>query len=172
MIRRFLGVAVLLILLAALVWVAIRDRRHPAGQSLGDRPTLIVWRAELAAIPAIGFPQDPAALRDPRWRFYALAAIRGPADSRRPAVVSSMPRGSAGSAVACVAATENGGSYGRSSNPTHFGRYQFDRSTWAAWGGNPADWGTASPAEQDRVFANAVAGGGLYQGWLRWDGCR
>jgi hypothetical protein len=74
-------------------------------------------------------------------------------------------------AVACVDWTENGGSYGRSSNLEHFGRYQFDRPTWVAFGGDPATWGFASPAEQDAVFARAVAAGGLWQGWLRWDGC-
>lgn len=79
--------------------------------------------------------------------------------------------GSASGSVAnCIRAHENGGSYGRSGNATHFGAYQFDRSTWAANGGNPADWGSASSAEQDRVFANTVASSG-YSAWTPFDGC-
>ena len=76
-------------------------------------------------------------------------------------------------AEACVSWTENGGDYGRSRNPSHFGRYQFSTGSWAANGGNPADWGSASPAEQDAVFATAWAKGYAYQysQWLRWDGC-
>jgi LysM repeat protein len=75
-----------------------------------------------------------------------------------------------GSVAACIRASENGGSYGRSGNATHFGAYQFDRQTWAANGGNPADWGSASAAEQDQVFANTVASSG-YSAWAPYDGC-
>jgi hypothetical protein len=60
--------------------------------------------------------------------------------------------------------------YDRSSNPSHFGRYQFDRNAWSTYGGNPADWGHASPAEQDRVFNNAM-NAGAYSRWVPWDGC-
>lgn len=70
----------------------------------------------------------------------------------------------------CIAAVENGGDYGRSSNPGHFGRYQYDRQTWIAHGGNPDDWGTASPEEQDRVFTNGVATYGT-GAWAPYDGC-
>lgn len=70
----------------------------------------------------------------------------------------------------CTAAVENHGDYGRSTNPTHFGRYQFSRGTWAAYGGNPDTWGHASPAEQDAVFARAVAAGGE-SNWRPYNGC-
>jgi len=73
-------------------------------------------------------------------------------------------------AAACIAAVEHGGAYDRSSNPSHFGRYQFSRGTWIAYGGNPATWGNATPQEQDAVFARAVAAGGL-SNWLPYDGC-
>lgn len=36
----------------------------------------------------------------------------------------------------------------------YWGKYQFDRSTWASHGGNPNEYGSASEAEQDRVAAN------------------
>jgi hypothetical protein len=78
-----------------------------------------------------------------------------------------------GGARDCVANTENAGDYGRSSNPGHFGRYQFSRPAWIAFGGNPDTWGSASPDEQDRVFDNAWSQGPTVQEqqWLRWDGC-
>lgn len=77
---------------------------------------------------------------------------------------------SSSSIAACILARENGGSYGRSDNPSHFGAYQFDRSTWASNGGNPADWGSASADEQNQVFANTVAASG-YSSWTPYDGC-
>jgi len=74
-----------------------------------------------------------------------------------------------GSAVECISSTENGGDYGRSTNPTHFGRFQYDRQTWEANGGDPDTWGSASPEEQDRVFADTLARYGTTP-W-RGDGC-
>lgn len=38
-----------------------------------------------------------------------------------------------------------------SSSGRYWGKYQFDRQTYAAHGGNPNDYGHASEAEQDRV---------------------
>lgn len=70
----------------------------------------------------------------------------------------------------CIGACENGGDYGRSSNPTHFGKYQYDRQTWIAHGGDPDTWGNASPEEQERVFANGTAKYG-YGAWTPYDAC-
>ena len=36
---------------------------------------------------------------------------------------------------------------------TYWGKYQFDRQTWAAHGGDPGSYGSASEAEQDAVAA-------------------
>jgi hypothetical protein len=52
----------------------------------------------------------------------------------------------------------------------HYGLYQFSASTWAAYGGNPADFGHATAAEQNQVFANALARGGQ-SNWSAYDGC-
>ncbi len=52
----------------------------------------------------------------------------------------------------------------------HYGLYQFSAGTWAAYGGNPADFGNASVAEQNQVFANALAAGGE-SNWAPYDGC-
>lgn len=89
----------------------------------------------------------------------------------KPAPIRLKPRRAAGGEVAaCIRQRENGGSYERGSNPSHFGAYQFSRSTWAANGGDPNEWGTASAEEQDRVFANTVARNG-YRDWTPYDGC-
>lgn len=36
---------------------------------------------------------------------------------------------------------------------TYWGKYQFDRATWLAHGGDPSDYGSAPEAEQDAVAA-------------------
>ena len=71
---------------------------------------------------------------------------------------------------ACVIARESGGNSQVMNSSGHYGLYQFSASTWAAYGGNPADFGHASVAEQNRVFDNAMAAGGEFN-WAPYDGC-
>jgi hypothetical protein len=52
----------------------------------------------------------------------------------------------------------------------HYGLYQFAASTWAAYGGSPATFGHATVAEQEQVFATAMAEGGE-ENWAPYDGC-
>jgi transglycosylase-like protein len=75
-----------------------------------------------------------------------------------------------GSFGACVRARESGGNYQATNPGGYYGAYQFSASTWAAYGGNPAAYGNASPAQQDQVFANAIAQGGQ-SNWAPYDGC-
>ncbi len=70
----------------------------------------------------------------------------------------------------CVVARESGGQTQVMNSTGHYGLYQFSASTWAAYGGNPADFGHASAAEQNQVFANALARGGE-SNWAPYDGC-
>ena len=77
------------------------------------------------------------------------------------------PGGSFGS---CVVARESGGNSQVMNSSGHYGLYQFSASTWAAYGGNPASFGNASVAEQNQVFANALAAGGQ-SNWSAYDGC-
>ena len=70
----------------------------------------------------------------------------------------------------CVVARESGGNSQVMNSTGHYGLYQFSASTWAAYGGNPADFGNASVAEQNQVFANALAQGGQ-SNWAPYDGC-
>jgi LysM repeat protein len=71
---------------------------------------------------------------------------------------------------ACVIARESGGNSQVMNSSGHYGLYQFSSSTWAAYGGNPADFGHASVTEQNRVFDNAIAAGGQFN-WAPYDGC-
>jgi LysM repeat protein len=75
-----------------------------------------------------------------------------------------------GSFQRCVIARESGGRSQVMNSSGHYGLYQFSASTWAAYGGNPADFGHASVAEQNRIFDNAIAAGGQFN-WAPYDGC-
>ena len=70
----------------------------------------------------------------------------------------------------CVIARESGGNSQAMNASGHYGLYQFSYATWVAYGGNPADFGNASVAEQNQVFANAMAAGGE-SNWAPYDGC-
>jgi hypothetical protein len=70
----------------------------------------------------------------------------------------------------CVVSRESGGQAQIMNSSGHYGLYQFSASTWAEYGGNPADFGHASVAEQNQVFANALAAGGE-NNWAPYDGC-
>jgi LysM repeat protein len=82
-------------------------------------------------------------------------------------VTSGIPGGAFGQ---CVVARESGGNPQVMNSSGHYGLYQFSASTWAEYGGNPADFGHASVAEQNQVFANALARGGEFN-WAPYDGC-
>ncbi|HLK00770.1 MAG TPA: transglycosylase family protein, partial [Streptosporangiaceae bacterium] len=71
---------------------------------------------------------------------------------------------------ACVVARESGGNSQVMNSSGHYGLYQFSYSTWVAYGGNPGDFGHASVAEQNAVFATALARGGQ-SNWSPYDGC-
>jgi LysM repeat protein len=92
------------------------------------------------------------------------------AGSTAAAPVQTASAGGSGSFQACVIAAESGGNSQVMNASGHYGLYQFSASTWAAYGGNPADFGNASVAEQNRVFDNAIAAGGQ-SNWAPYDGC-
>jgi LysM repeat protein len=71
---------------------------------------------------------------------------------------------------ACVVARESGGNPDIWNASGHWGLYQFSESTWVAYGGAAGDFGSASVAEQNQVFANALAQGGQ-SNWAPYDGC-
>ena len=103
---------------------------------------------------------------------YSSASTAAPAQAQAPvqAQAQSVSTGASSSFQACVIARESGGNPQVMNASGHYGLYQFSASTWAAYGGNPADFGHASVAEQNQVFANAMAAGGE-SNWAPYDGC-
>ena len=75
-----------------------------------------------------------------------------------------------GSFQSCVIARESGGNSQVMNSSGHYGLYQFSASTWAAYGGSSSSFGSASVAEQNQVFNNAIAAGGQ-SNWSAYDGC-
>jgi hypothetical protein len=71
----------------------------------------------------------------------------------------------------CVIRRESGGQSQVMNASGHYGLYQFSAATWAAYGGNPASFGHASVAQQNQVFANAMATPGGANNWRPYNGC-
>ena len=124
--------------------------------------------AEPAKIPSapglLGRRTGPGRTAAPASPAYA------PAQST--AVVASGYSGGTpgGSFGQCVVARESGGNSQVMNSSGHYGLYQFSEGTWVAYGGSAGDFGNASVAEQNQVFANAVAQGGQ-SNWSAYDGC-
>lgn len=106
----------------------------------------------------------------PVVHYYApVRSYQAPARSYQAPVTSVTYHGGSGY-QACVIARESGGNSQVWNASGHYGLYQFSGSTWSAAGGNPADFGHASVAEQNRVFQQAYAKWGT-QPWSPSDGC-
>ena len=114
-------------------------------------------------------PAAPAALGPAASPAAPVATT--PAQSGAAVTTGAYSGGVPGGAFgACVVARESGGNAQIMNATGHYGLYQFSAATWVAYGGNPADFGHASVAEQDQVFANALAAGGQ-SNWAPYDGC-
>ena len=129
--------------------------------------------AKPAKIPSAPSLLGPAA---PAPTLTAAAPAPAAITAATPAYTSAAPAASysggtpGGSFGQCVVARESGGNSQVMNGSGHYGLYQFSASTWAAYGGNPADFGHASVAEQNQVFDNAIAAGGA-SNWSLYDGC-
>jgi LysM repeat protein len=117
---------------------------------------------------ALGPAPAPAPASSEAASGEAAPAQAAPAQSE-PAQATGTYSGGSGF-QACVIAAESGGNSQVMNSSGHYGLYQFSSSTWAAYGGNPADFGNASVSEQNQVFDNAVAAGGA-SNWAPYDGC-
>jgi hypothetical protein len=111
--------------------------------------------------PAAATPASPAP------EVAQSTADQSTADQSTSGYSGGAPGGSFGQ---CVIARESGGNSQVMNGSGHYGLYQFSASTWAAYGGSSADFGHASVAEQNQVFANALASGGQ-SNWSAYDGC-
>jgi LysM repeat protein len=113
-------------------------------------------------------PAPPSALGPAPVSSEAAPAQASPA-AAEPAEATGTYSGGSGF-QACVIAAESGGNSQVVNSSGHYGLYQFSSSTWAEYGGNPADFGDASVAEQNQVFDSAIAAGGA-SNWTLYDGC-
>jgi len=75
-----------------------------------------------------------------------------------------------GSFQSCVISRESGGDAQVMNGSGHYGLYQFSYAAWTGAGGAGADFGHASVAEQNQVFARAYALWGTSP-WGAYDGC-
>ena len=122
--------------------------------------------AKPAKIPATPAAPDPAPVQQSSSSATTVSATTAPAQVASTTVSTTGDS----SFQACVIARESGGNSQVMNASGHYGLYQFSASTWAAYGGNPADFGHASVAEQNQVFENAIAAGGQ-SNWSLYDGC-
>jgi len=132
----------------------------------GQRLRVPAKPARIPAAPAAAPVTAPAAA--PAVAQASVAPASQSYTSAQPA--STVYHGSGSSFQQCVIARESGGNSQVMNSSGHYGLYQFSASTWAAYGGSPADFGHASVAEQNRVFSNAIAAGGQ-SNWSPYDGC-
>ena len=136
-----------------------------------DAGQVLTVPAKPARIPAAPSQLAPAPAAAPEQASAQPEGTgqQGSAGVSEPQQAASTYTGS-GSFQECVIAAESGGNSQVMNSSGHYGLYQFSASTWAAYGGNPADFGDASVAEQNQVFDNAMAAGGA-SNWAPYDGC-
>ena len=113
-------------------------------------------------------PAKPARIPAAPTSAAPAAQTGAGAEAAQPTAAVSYSGG--GSFAQCVIASESGGQAQVMNGSGHYGLYQFSASTWAEYGGSPADFGNASVAEQNAVFDNAMAAGGE-SNWSAYDGC-
>jgi hypothetical protein len=79
--------------------------------------------------------------------------------------------GGSGGFQSCVISRESGGNPNIWNASGHYGLYQFSESTWIAYGGSAGSFGNASVAQQNQIFANAMATPSGASNWSPYDGC-
>src|SRR3984885_4616428 len=153
-----------------LYW-ANRDKiRWANSVEAGQVLTVPVKPARIPAAPSqLGPAAAPAPVPAQASTEQAATVPQSSSGVAEPAQSASTYTGS-GSFQECVISSESGGNSQVMNSSGHYGLYQFSSSTWAEYGGNPADFGDASVAEQNQVFDNAIAAGGQ-SNWSAYDGC-
>ena len=145
----------------------------------------IRWANMITAGQVLKVPAKPAKIPSapgllgsaaPTPTLAASAPAPAEATAVTPAYASAAPAASysggtpGGSFGQCVVAAESGGNSQVMNSSGHYGLYQFSEGTWVAYGGSAASFGNASVAQQNQVFANALAQGGQ-SNWSAYDGC-
>jgi Transglycosylase-like domain/LysM domain len=155
----------------------------------------IHWADDITAGQVLRIPAEPAEIPNPPAQLEAPAPTVPTTHTARhassaPVVAQSAPTQQAsdpapvttttsgslgvipgGAFGQCVVQRESGGNPQVMNSSGHYGLFQFSFSTWVAYGGNPNDFGHASVAEQEQVFATALASPGGENNWAPYDGC-
>jgi LysM repeat protein len=150
-----------------LYWANKAAITDPSQITAGQVLTVPNKPAKIPSAPQEPAPAAPAATTASSGQGYSSASS---ATTATTATASTTSSSSYSGFQACVIARESGGNPQVMNATGHYGLYQFSAGTWAAYGGNPADFGHASVAEQNQVFANAMAAGGE-SNWAPYDGC-
>jgi len=153
------------------LYFANRDKiRWANSVDAGQVLTVPVKPARIPAAPSqLGPAPAPAPAPAQASAEQPVTDQQAPAEVAAPAQSASTYSGS-GSFQECVISSESGGNSQVMNSSGHYGLYQFSSSTWAEYGGNPAEFGDASASEQNQVFDNAIAAGGQ-SNWSAYDGC-
>ncbi len=150
----------------------------------------IKWANDISAGQVLRIPAEPAKIPGAPGQLGPAVPVAAPAPAPAPAEVTAAPASPAyapaqstavvasgysggtpgGSFGQCVVSAESGGNSQVMNSSGHYGLYQFSEGTWVAYGGSAASFGNASVAEQNQVFANALAQGGQ-SNWSAYDGC-
>jgi LysM repeat protein len=153
-----------------LYWANHSKIRYANEIQVGQVLTVPVKPAKIPGAPqALAPTAAPTATTAGSGGSYSSASAPEVAQAA-PTQAESTYTGSSGSFQACVIAAESGGNPQVMNASGHYGLYQFSASTWAEYGGNPAEFGDATVAEQNQVFDNAIAAGGA-SNWSLYDGC-
>jgi LysM repeat protein len=159
-----------------LYWANHKQIRYANVIEVGQVLTVPAKPAHIPNVPSVLGPTPapaPVATTSSTTGYaapaYSAPAYSAPAYSA-PVQSTTYSGGGGSSFQQCVIARESGGNSQVMNSSGHYGLYQFSSSTWAAYGGNPADFGNASVAEQNQVFNNAIAAGGA-SNWAPYDGC-
>jgi LysM repeat protein len=152
-----------------LYWANHSHIRYANDIAVGQVLTVPVKPAKIPAAPTtLSAAPAPGTVATSASGSAQSTPARSSASSS--AASSTVSASGSGSFQSCVIARESGGNSQVMNSSGHYGLYQFSASTWAAYGGNPADFGNASVAEQNQVFNNAIAAGGA-SNWSAYDGC-
>jgi LysM repeat protein len=163
-----------------LYWANHSQIRYANEISVGQALAVPARPAHIPSAPTVLGPAPapspvsvPAASQAPEQAAQAPQAPQAPQTApvaAAPVQPTAVSTAASGSFQACVIQRESGGNSQVMNSSGHYGLYQFSAATWAEYGGNPADFGNASVAEQNQVFNNAIAAGGQ-SNWSAYDGC-
>jgi nucleoid-associated protein YgaU len=153
-----------------LYWANHSQIHYANDLEVGQVLTVPVKPAHIPGSPTVLGPTPVPSTSAPAATAQTAPVQEAAPVTAAPAQSTTVSTAGDGSFQACVIERESGGNSQVMNSSGHYGLYQFSASTWAGYGGNPADFGNASVAEQNQVFNNAMAAGGA-SNWSAYDGC-